>query len=286
MHIIPRQAHDKLRINPIDNALQTIFRAFTWINASSPINYFYFISLMRIPRIYTQQTLQLNTQIELEEQASIHLARVLRMEAGETIELFNGEANSFLARILPSGKKKLLIAVEQILHTTANSPLKTEIAISVSKGDKMEWIIQKATELGVHIISPIISARTDVRMDEKRWQKKCEYWQQVSISACEQSQRNQLVTINSVQNINLWLSHNSAEQKIIFHPSQTQRFVDLARPQSLAMCFGPEGGFSEEEILYAQQQGFVCASMGPRILRAETAPIAALAIAQAQWGDF
>lgn len=241
---------------------------------------------MRIPRIYTPQTLIPQQTIQLEEQASAHLMRVLRLKEGHSIVLFDGSGYAFQAEIATLSKKTLAARIIEPLPQQPTSPLHSEIALAVSKGDKMDWIIQKATELGVNTISPVISTRTDIRLDEQRWQKKHASWQQIMISACEQSGRDHLVTIHPVQALIHWLQNCQASSKLICHLEQSTRFAEVATNQDVAMCFGSEGGFTDEEVKLAQTHGFIPVSMGPRVLRAETAPLAALAIAQAQWGDF
>lgn len=241
---------------------------------------------MRIPRIYTPQPLALQSHIELEEQASIHLSRVLRFKLGQQIELFNGSGEAFLASLTAIGKKSVSVSIDAKAADYQPSPLHSEIAIAVSKGDKMELIVQKATELGVNAIYPLISSRTDVKLDADRWQKKLDYWQQVSISACEQCGRNDLVMIHAVQKMSDYLQNCTANTKLICHPIQAKTFKEVEKTASLAMCFGSEGGLTDDEIQLAVKHGFTPLSMGPRILRAETAPIAALGVAQTLWGDW
>lgn len=242
---------------------------------------------MRIPRIFTPQELALNQTIELEEQASIHLGRVLRMQAGQSVELFNGQTlYSFLAVISELGKKRLTLTIESQLEEKQASPLYSEIAVAVSKGDKMDLIVQKATELGVNRIVPLISARTDVKLDEKRWQKKLQQWQQIMYSACEQCGRNDLVEITDITKIADYFKQCEASNKFICHPVEAKSLSDYQKLDNIAFCFGSEGGLTDEELALAEQAGFAHISMGPRVLRAETAPLAALAIAQSLWGDY
>lgn len=241
---------------------------------------------MRIPRIYTPQALSKGATITLEEQASLHLSRVLRMDCGSLVELFDGSGDAFIAELTATTKKSVTVQIQHPLPYQPPSPLNSEIAIAVSKGDKMDLIVQKATELGVNCITPVISTRTDVRLDAARWQKKQEHWQQVMISACEQSGRNHLAVINTVQPLHQWLTQCSADTRLICHPQQASTFAALPATRQVALCFGSEGGFTDEEITQAQTAGFTAISLGPRILRAETAPLAALAIAQLQWGDY
>lgn len=241
---------------------------------------------MRMPRIYTPQALTAGLSISLEEQASIHLGRVLRMQVGQKVELFNGQSTSYIATIAELAKKQLILTIENPIAAIKPSPLTTEIALAVSKGDKMDWIVQKATELGVNRIIPLISTRSDVRLDAKRWQKKLEQWHKIMLSACEQCGRNDLVEIQAVTKIDEYLRSCQAEHKFICHPVKAQNLATFKQVSHASFCFGSEGGLSDEEIALAESLGFSIISMGPRVLRAETAPLAALAIAQSLWGDF
>lgn len=241
---------------------------------------------MRMPRIFTPQPLATGLTLALEEQASIHLGRVLRMQTGQKVELFNGQGPAYSADIVAFGKKKLTLRIEHALEALEPSPLHSEIAVAVSKGDKMEWIVQKATELGVNRIVPLLSTRTDVRLDAKRWQKKLEQWRQIMIGACEQCGRNDLVEIAELTKIQDYFQQCSAQSKLICHPVKAKALQSLVNISDVTFCFGSEGGLTDEEIAMAEAAGFITISMGPRVLRAETAPLAALAIAQSLWGDF
>lgn len=240
---------------------------------------------MRVPRIYTPQQLAENTLVELQHHAVQHL-RVLRMQQGTAIELFDGRGHAHMATLEAISKKNATARIDQPLPSTPPSPLDCEIAVAVSKGDKMDLIVQKATELGVTSISPVTTVRTDVKLGPERWQKKHQHWQQVMISACEQCGRNDLVEIRQTVNLSDWLADCQAQSRVILHPHQADAFSAGHCSASLAMCFGPEGGFSDEEITQATRHGFQAVVLGPRILRAETAPLAALAMAQSWFGDF
>jgi 16S rRNA (uracil1498-N3)-methyltransferase len=240
---------------------------------------------MRIPRIYTPQTISTGQCITLEEQASAHLSRALRFQPGDTVRLFNGFGGEYTAIISAISKKNVELLPGEYQADNAQSPLNTHIAVGVSKGEKMDLIVQKCTELGVTAIYPIITERSDVKLNEERWQKKVERWQEIAISACEQSARNLLPTLHAVQTFSQWLDNTCDIQRCLFHPEGDVVFSSINITGTLAMAFGSEGGFSDNEITLARKSGCHIARLGPRVLRAETAPIAALAIAQAQWGD-
>lgn len=239
---------------------------------------------MRIPRIYTPQIMTCGETLDLEPQASKHISRVLRLKQHHPIKLFNGLGGEFQATIDAIDNKSVILKIHSHLPENAQPPLNTHIAIGVSKGDKMDFIVQKCTELGVASISPIITEHSDVKLNNDRWQKKQQHWLSVSISACEQSGRNLLPEINEIQTFSSWVQ-NATGQRCIFHPSTEHTLSDISSDDTVSMCFGSEGGFSAKEITEAQATGFKVIGLGPRILRAETAPLAALAIVQARWGD-
>ncbi|WP_221795841.1 16S rRNA (uracil(1498)-N(3))-methyltransferase [Oceanobacter mangrovi] len=238
------------------------------------------------PRIYTPETLVTHQQLELEEQASIHLLRVLRMAAGDPIRLFNGDGNEYLASITEAGKKRAMVTVESINSTDNELALPIHLGQVISKGDKMDFTIQKATELGVSQITPLISERCDVRLKGERMDKKLEHWRKVAISACEQCGRNRIPEILPVMTLNDWYSQLQAELKLILHPHNQQPLAQQSQPTSVALLVGPEGGFTEVEVAQAQQAGFNGLILGPRILRTETAALAAVSVLQYVWGDF
>ncbi len=240
---------------------------------------------MRIPRIYTPQPLTCGETAILEPQASKHISRVLRLKENHPIKIFNGLGGEYQATIDSIDNKSVALAVNT--HTTENteSPINTHIAVAVSKGDKMDFIVQKCTELGASSITPIITERSDVKLNQERWQKKHQHWISVSISACEQSGRNLLPTINEVQAFSHWVN-NAYGECCIFHPVANHSISALSDNSDYSLCFGSEGGFTDYEIETATTAGFKVIGLGPRILRAETAPLSALAIVQARWGDF
>jgi len=164
------------------------------------------------------------------------------------------------------------------------SPLRIEMGIAVSRGERMDWVVQKATELGVTAISPLFTERTEVKLKAERAAKKLRHWQQIAISACEQSGRNQLPTIADFKALPNWLSAVEADRKFVLHHRSDDHPGGEA-PTSVALLIGPEGGLSEAEIEAAMDAGFEAMRLGPRVLRTETAPLAALSVLQSRWGD-
>ena len=240
---------------------------------------------MRIPRIYTQQELGAGTQLTLEPAASHHISRVLRMAAGDLLSLFNGQGGEYRATISNLDKKSVVVTTQQHNPGDLESPLRLELGIALSRGDRFDWVIQKATELGVASIAPLMSERTEVKLKGDRIDKKTQHWQQIIISACEQSGRNRLPELQPVSGLNSWLPTAQAQRKFVLHHRATSAANSTNTPSSVALLIGPEGGLSSEEISAAGNAGFEALTLGPRIMRTETAPLAALAILQSKWGD-
>ena len=241
---------------------------------------------MRIPRIYTQQNLLSGEQLALEETASHHLSKVLRMQAGRALILFNGAGGEFAASIHEVSKKHVIVNIAEHTLDNRESPLELELAIGISRGERFEWVLQKATELGVTKITPLITERTEVKIGGERQDKLMERWQQILISACEQCQRNLLPVLTAPLQISDWLPGVTSDARFVLHHRDSQKLPADQQPQSVALLVGPEGGLSEAEIEQALAQNFNPLTLGPRVLRTETAPVAAISLVQYLWGDF
>lgn len=241
---------------------------------------------MRIPRIFTEQNLLSGEQIELEESASHHLSKVLRMQAGRELILFNGAGGEFAATIHEVSKKYVAVSIGE--HTVHNreSPLELELAIGISRGERFEWVLQKATELGVTKITPLITERTEVKTGGDRQEKMQDRWQQILISACEQSQRNLLPKLSAPIQFSDWLPSVNSDLRFVLHHRDSKMLPAEQKPQSVTLLIGPEGGLSESEIEQALAKSFNALTLGPRVLRTETAPVAAISLVQYLWGDF
>ncbi|MCB2386264.1 16S rRNA (uracil(1498)-N(3))-methyltransferase [Thalassolituus alkanivorans] len=238
------------------------------------------------PRIYSAAALSSGLRTELDDQAFAHLIRVLRMNDGDPVRLFNGDGHEYAGQLCDVQKKSASVLVGDILRSEADTPLKLQLGQVVSKGDRMDFTIQKATELGISDITPLWSERCEVRLKGERLDKKMEHWQKVAISACEQSGRNRIPTINQPQYFADWAKNNNADVRLLLHPHRQKPLRDYPQPASVALLVGPEGGFSEQEVEMAMSSGFAGLTLGPRILRTETAALAALSVFQFQWGDF
>lgn len=224
--------------------------------------------------------------VDLPEDVTHHLVRVLRSEIGTRFELFNGEGGAWTAELTEANKKLARARLLEFRPDDRESPLRTHLGQVMSKGDRMDYAIQKATELGVSAITPLMSERCELRLrGEERADKKLEHWRRVAISACEQCGRNVLPVIHEPMALADWLGAVETELKLVLAPAVAGQ-LPATRPASAAVLVGPEGGLSEGEIALAQAKGFVPWQLGPRVLRTETAPVAALALLQARFGDF
>jgi len=240
---------------------------------------------MRIPRIFTQQTLITGELVQLEETAAHHLSKVLRMQAGRELVLFNGSGGEFAATINEVTKKNVIALVAEHSSENRESPLQLELAIGISRGERFEWVLQKATELGVTRITPLVTERTEVKTNGDRQGKMLDRWQHIIISACEQCQRNLLPELAAPVHLNEWFPQVNSDLRFVLHHRDSKTLPTEQKPQSITLLIGPEGGLSESEIALAQQHNFNALTLGPRVLRTETAPVAAISLVQYLWGD-
>ena len=239
---------------------------------------------MRLSRFFIDAPLSLG-QHELPEAQAHYIGRVLRHAVGDAVQLFDGSGQEYLGELIEVGKKAVRVELREQLAGQAESPLRIHLGQGLSRGERMDWAIQKATELGVGEITPIVSERCEVRLKDERADKRLAHWRQVALSACEQCGRSVLPLIHSPVTLAEWQAHVQAELKLVLHPVAAP-LESHARPHSLAFLIGPEGGLSEAEVEQAKAAGFHAARLGPRVLRTETAPVVALAVAQQLWGDF
>ncbi|MBU3068460.1 16S rRNA (uracil(1498)-N(3))-methyltransferase [Aestuariicella sp. G3-2] len=240
---------------------------------------------MRIPRIFTEQSLQAGSDIELDENASRHVGKVLRMQAGRELILFDGRGGEYTATITDVGKKVVRVAISEFHDVERESPLAIHLGIGISRGERMDWVLQKATELGVTRITPLFTERTEVKLTGPRLEKKRQHWQQILVSACEQCQRNTLPQLQTAQRFDDWLPDVTETSRFVLHHRTDVSLSATEKPASVALVIGPEGGLSDVEIQRAQQHQFQPLALGPRVFRTETAPIAAISVLQYLWGD-
>lgn len=240
---------------------------------------------MRISRLFIETTLSPNALISLDDKASHYLNKVLRLKPNAPLIVFNGNGDQYNATIEAIEKKTVTIRTEDCDNINNESPLSIHLGIAISKGDRIDWVMQKATELGVTAITPLTSERTEVKLKGERLEKKLQHWRQIAISACEQCGRNRIPTINALSIADDWINTVAAERKLVLHHRTEQAIDATLTIASSALLIGPEGGLSDREINAAEQQGFEALRLGPRVLRTETAPLAAITLLQHSWGD-
>ena len=224
--------------------------------------------------------------MDLPPEASHYLGKVLRAKPGQTVYVFNGDGQEYTCLVNQVGKKHVTVTIASSQAGLPASPLHSHLGQVMSRGDRMDYAIQKATEMGVNLITPLFSERCEVKLDPKRLHKRLQHWHQIAVSASEQCGRTDTPVINPPSALNDWLHEVKAEQKLVLHPHNTVPLKAMATPDSCALLIGPEGGLTDAEVMAAQQLAFQPICLGPRILRTETAPVAALGILQHLWGDY
>lgn len=241
---------------------------------------------MREHRLYTEQPLRVGKDLELEPRPAKHAAQVLRLNAGDLLTLFNGDGRDYSAEIQACTRRQVRLRVLGVGEPESPPPLGISLALGISRGERMDLALQKAVELGVGAIQPLFSSRTLVRLNDDRLAKRAQHWRGVVIAACEQSKRRRLPRLSPAVPLRLWLDQQHSGG-ILLHHEAHRAITELPQPQEqLTLLIGPEGGLSGDERECAQAQGFIPVRLGPRVLRTETAPLAAIAAIQTLWGDF
>lgn len=240
---------------------------------------------MRIPRIYFSKPIQLNQEFNLDDEAANHVGRVLRMTTGAELMLFNGDGFNYPARISRSDKKTVSVVVSAQQCNDVESPVSIHLGQGISRGDRMDFAIQKAVELGVTEITPLFTERCGVKLDGERLIKRNEQWQKIAISACEQSGRSVVPVVHPAIALGDWLQQPTKELKLTLHPWAKDTIKTLEPNHKIRLVIGPEGGFSELEMAHTSDAGFTGIQLGPRVLRTETAALTAISALQLQFGD-
>jgi 16S rRNA (uracil1498-N3)-methyltransferase len=240
-------------------------------------------------RFYHSNPLDLNQIIILDEFSSHHALRVMRVKVDDFLVLFNGDGFEYRGRVSDINKKTINVEILSKEKNNNESPININLFQSISSNEKMDMVIQKATELGVSSIQPIITSRSTIKLSLDRTKKRLMHWRQVSISACEQSGRSKIPTIKSpivFDQISEGIKTNSLN--LLLHPDNLEESSNLPNEYSgdINIFIGPEGGFSQDEVLLLKKQNCINIQLGPRILRTETAPLAIIAILQYKYGDF
>jgi 16S rRNA (uracil1498-N3)-methyltransferase len=242
---------------------------------------------MRNPRIYQQGLFTINETVTLSEDAFGHAVRVLRLRAGDHIILFNGsESFQYSATLTEVSKKSAQVKINTKELVNSESPLNIHLGQGISRGDRMDFTLQKSVELGVNTITPLFTERCGVKLNAERLEKKRQQWQKIVISACEQSGRIYVPTVNEPMMLADWLTQETSALKINLHPKAQHSIMTLPIENTrVRLLVGPEGGLNDEEIAQARQCQFHDVLLGPRVLRTETAALTAITALQCRFGD-
>lgn len=242
---------------------------------------------MNLPRFYCREALAPGAHVELPEPVARHAVRVLRLPPGAPMVLFDGRGGEYPAHIERIERDRVFAELAAWREVERESPLAVTLVQALQAGEKMDFTIQKAVELGVRDIVPVESRRSVMRLAGDRAAKRVAHWQGVAASACEQCGRNQVPLVAPLEKLENWLARPAhGALRLMLAPDGEQALVDLPPATEIQLLIGAEGGLDPQEVLAAKQAGFQSVRMGPRILRTETAGLAALAVIQALWGDF
>lgn len=242
---------------------------------------------MNLPRFYCREALSPGAHIELPEPVARHAVRVLRLPPGAAMVLFDGRGGEYVAHIERIDRDRVLAELAAWQEVERESPLAITLVQALQAGEKMDFTIQKAVELGVRDIVPVESRRSVMRLSGDRAGKRVAHWQGVAASACEQCGRNQVPMVAPLEKLENWLARPAAGVlRLMLAPDAEQTLADIPPAKEVQLLIGAEGGLDPQEMIAAKQAGFQAVRLGPRILRTETAGLAALAAMQTLWGDF
>ena len=241
---------------------------------------------MRTTRVYIDQEIDTAKDLELTGQVNHYLLNVLRLKTASKVTLFNGNGHEYSAELVDVSRKRTRLQILGRSEQEALPRLNIHLGIGLSKGDRFDWAIQKATELGVSSITPLITEFSTLKISSDRLEKKHHHWLGIMQSACEQSGRCYLPEIKLPETLIDWINHSSNALKLVLNPHQGQSLHSQTCDKDLTILVGPEGGLSEKEIKSANDHDFISIKLGNLVLRTETAPVAAIAAAQTLWGSF
>ena len=242
---------------------------------------------MRTIRIFYNDDIAVGNNVVLPKQTTNHLIQVLRLNINSEIVLFNGDGRNHIANIVKNNKNATEVEILSSDKNLNESPIRIHLALALTKNDKMDLAIQKAVELGVTEISPLIMKHSVVKLDDKKKEKRHTRWLEIIYSACEQSGRSIVPILNPITQWDSWSETSNSEIKIVCDPHGSKTLKSFTTiPKSVLLIIGPEGGFSTEEIVDFRNHQYNNIQFGKRILRAETAAIAMISAVQTYWGDF
>ncbi|WP_347988335.1 16S rRNA (uracil(1498)-N(3))-methyltransferase [Methylomonas sp. AM2-LC] len=241
---------------------------------------------MRVSRVYIDTALNVGQDLALNEEASHYLRSVLRLKAEQSIILFNGTGGEFAGKLTEVSRKSVRVKIEKLLDRDVESPLSVHIGMGISRGDRMDWSIQKAVELGVNQLTPLITERCVIKFNDDKKLQRWQHWLHIIQHATEQSGRTRIPELGQICPMATW-AHQQQGLKVFLDPFAEQTLTQLPeKTQQITLLSGPEGGFSDHERKLALAAGFIPVRLGARILRTETAILTALAAVQTLWGDF
>jgi 16S rRNA (uracil1498-N3)-methyltransferase len=241
-------------------------------------------------RLYVPGALQPGRALALPPQQAHHAARVLRLKAGDAVTLFNGDGAEYAGIIGHAARERVTVEVASRTEVDREAPLAVTLAQAISSGERMDYTLQKAVELGAAAIQPLTSSRSVVKLDAERAERRLAHWRTVVAGACEQSGRNRIPPVAPVAALSDWLAQPASAGgdavALLLSPRSSIGLREVARPARAVLLVGPEGGFAADEESMATRAGYVAVRLGPRVLRTETAAVAALAAMHTLWGDF
>ena len=241
---------------------------------------------MRVSRIFVADALNCGQQLELDEDAAHYIRSVLRLQQGQRLIVFNGQGNEYAGELAEVSRKRVSLKITELIERDVESPLLVRLGMGISRGDRMDWAVQKAVELGVAQLTPLVTERCVIKFNDAKKQQRLQHWRHIVQHAAEQSGRTRLAELTEICELRDWAGQQTG-LRVFLDPFAEQRLADLGNDnQEITLLSGPEGGFSATERQLAVAAGFIPARMGARILRTETAVLAALAAVQTLWGDF
>lgn len=244
-----------------------------------------------IPRLFCGGRISTGATFTLPDNAAHHVRDVLRLQTGDAVTLLNGLGGEYQALIAVSTKKAVSVEVRGFARRESEPPWPITVAQSLAAGDKMDWIVEKAVELGASSVQPLAASRSVLRLSPERAEKRLAHWRAIAVAACEQCGRNRIPHIAPIQTVHAWLAgmRGSAGLHLMLSPVHAEKFSSLSGPAagtSITLLIGPEAGLTDDEEAAAQHAGFRPILLGPRVMRTETAALAALAAIHSRWGDY